>query len=289
MSPFVWALTINKIHRLSYTNLWLDKKYNRGPLVMLEIFRNILAVVFLFILLRQFFSPTISFIVALLVMVVVLFIFSKRIQHFYSRIEHRFLANLNARDQIEGVNEKNDISPWDAHLASFLISPDAPFIGQGLADLQWREKYGINIASIERGKKIIDVPSRLDMLFPFDRIAVIGTDEQLYNFRAVVEPAVEIDEYLPTKKEVSLHKIIVDNHNHLRGKTIRNSKIRELTSGLVVGIERNGERILNPDSGTMFEWEDVIWIVGDRRKIHRLNAEDAAKVENRVTQKEDNR
>lgn len=65
----------------------------------------------------------------------------------------------------------------------------------------------------------------------------------------------------------------MDNHNHLRGKTIRNSKIREQTGGLVVGIERDGERILNPDSTIEFQWEDVIWIVGDWKRIKQLIVE----------------
>lgn len=152
-SPFIWALTIKRIHKSAYTALWLDKKYNRGPLVMLEILRNVLAVIYLFFLLEQLFTPWIAFIVALIVMIIVLVIFSQRLQGFYSRIEHRFLTNLNARNVIEGTDEKNTISPWDAHLAYFVISPDADFIGKSLKELQWREKYGINIASIERGKK----------------------------------------------------------------------------------------------------------------------------------------
>jgi CPA2 family monovalent cation:H+ antiporter-2 len=63
----------------------------------------------------------------------------------------------------------------------------------------------------------------------------------------------------------------VDEHTRLKGKTIRNSGIRERTNGLVVGIERNKERILNPDSNTVFEWGDIVWIVGERKKIQKLN------------------
>ncbi|MEO6813500.1 MAG: TrkA C-terminal domain-containing protein, partial [Ginsengibacter sp.] len=70
--------------------------------------------------------------------------------------------------------------------------------------------------------------------------------------------------------DIILQKIVVDEHNKLKGNTIRASQIRERTNGLVVGIERNKERILNPDSTTMFEWGDIVWIVGDRKKIQRL-------------------
>jgi CPA2 family monovalent cation:H+ antiporter-2 len=191
-------------------------------------------------------------------------------QMFYHRIEKRFLTNLNARSVIEGTDEKNNISPWDAHLAYFVINPNAEFIGKSLAQLSWREKFGINIASIERGKKIIDVPSRAEMLFPYDKISVIGTDEQLQTFRYIIDPVAEGTELATGKEEVSLHKVIVDNHNHLRGKTIRSSKLREQTGGLVVGIERRGSRILNPESTMEFEWDDIIWIVGDWKKIKEL-------------------
>jgi CPA2 family monovalent cation:H+ antiporter-2 len=269
-SPFIWALTIKRIHKSAYTALWLDKKYNRGPLVMLEILRNVLAVIYLFFLLEQLFTPWTAFIVALIVLIIVLVIFSQRLQDFYSRIEHRFLTNLNARNVIEGTDEKNTISPWDAHLAYFVISPDAHYIGKPLMELQWREKYGINIASIERGKKVIDVPSKNEMLFPYDKISVIATDEQLQTFRHVIDPVIDTPKSLPDKEPVTLHKIIVDNHNRLRGKTIRSSNIREQTAGLVVGIERDGQRILNPDSTIEFQWEDVIWIVGDWKKIKQF-------------------
>ena len=273
MAPFIWALTIKKIHKNAYTNLWLDKKYNRGPLVMLEVLRNVLAVVYLFVLLLQLFENWVAFIVAPLVMIIVLLIFSKRLQLFYHRIEHRFLTNLNARNVIEGTDEKNNISPWDAHLAYFIINPNADFIGKVLSELQWREKYGINIASIERGKKVIDVPSKNEMLFPYDKISVIGTDEQLQSFKNIVDPISEATELAQEKQPVTLHKFIVDNHNRLRGKTIRGSNLRELTGGLVVGIERDGKRLLNPDSTLEFEWEDVVWIVGDLNKIRHLMIE----------------
>ena len=71
---------------------------------------------------------------------------------------------------------------------------------------------------------------------------------------------------------MELETIIVDEHNRLKGKTIRESGIREETDGLVVGIERGGDRILNPSSQTILEWGDILWIVGNRRKIRKLSA-----------------
>jgi CPA2 family monovalent cation:H+ antiporter-2 len=72
-----------------------------------------------------------------------------------------------------------------------------------------------------------------------------------------------------------LQKILVDDYAKLKGQDIRSSGLREKTNGLVIGIERNNERILNPDSTTVFEPNDVIWIVGEKKKIQQLKSKDS--------------
>jgi CPA2 family monovalent cation:H+ antiporter-2 len=42
---------------------------------------------------------------------------------------------------------------------------------------------------------------------------------------------------------------------------------------LVIDIERQGKRILNPDSTTVFEWGDIVWVVGVRKKIQQLTGD----------------
>ncbi len=266
-APFFWGLAIRRLHSLAYRNLWLDKKYNHGPLVMLEVVRNLLLVVLVGVMVNQLFNTMIALVAILPVIVIVLLVFARRLNSFYARLEKRFLSNLNQREQMQS-SASNDLSPWDAHMAFFTMPAESTVVGKSLQDLAWREQYGINIAYIERGSLTITAPARSDVLYPFDKMAVIGTDVQLEQFRTVLESAL-----LPSKngeEEITLNKIIVDNHTALRGKTLRTSGIREITNGLVVGIERNGQRILNPDSTTVFEWDDIVWIVGDRKKIDEL-------------------
>ncbi|MBO9203624.1 MULTISPECIES: cation:proton antiporter domain-containing protein [Niastella] len=276
-APFLWALSIRKMHSLSYRNLWLDKKYNHGPLVMLEVVRNLLMVVMVGFMVDLLFGTIIAFVAILPVIVVVLLVFSRRLNSFYARIEKRFLTNLNQREQMQS-SASGDLTPWDAHMAYFTMPPESTVVGKTLVELAWREQYGINIAYIERGSFTITAPARTDVLYPFDKIAVIGTDVQLEQFRSILESAI-----LPAKnveEEITLNKIIVDEHIAVRGKTLRASGIREATNGLVVGIERNGERILNPDSTTVFEWDDIVWIVGERKKIEELKVSGIQKMGN---------
>jgi CPA2 family monovalent cation:H+ antiporter-2 len=168
-------------------------------------------------------------------------------------------------------NPQSDLSPWDAHMIDLEVNPHAEYIGKTLVELAWREQYGVNIAYIKRGDKLIYAPGRNNRLLPFDHVGIIATDDQMQVFKPVFDAEESIEKAENEIDDIILQKIVVDENNRLKGLTIRGSAIRERTNGLVVGIERNKVRILNPDSDMQFEWGDIIWIVGEREKIKRLN------------------
>jgi CPA2 family monovalent cation:H+ antiporter-2 len=163
-----------------------------------------------------------------------------------------------------------DLLPWDAHIVELEVAPEAEYVGKTLMQLAWREKYGINIVYIKRGEKLIHVPGRHNKLLPFDKVGIIATDAQMQTFKPVFDAR---DSTKPAEVEVediTLQKIVVDEHTKLKGLDIRSSGLRERTNGLVIGIERGNRRILNPESNTVFEWDDIVWIVGERKKIQQL-------------------
>jgi CPA2 family monovalent cation:H+ antiporter-2 len=151
------------------------------------------------------------------------------------------------------------------------VNPHAEYIGKPLVELGWREQFGINIAYIKRGDKLIHVPDRNNKLMPFDHVGIIATDEQVQPFKLVFDATESVGPDEVDIAEIALQKILVDEHTKLKGMDIRNSGLRERTNGLVVGIQRGKERILNPDSSTVLEWGDIVWIVGNKQKIQQLS------------------
>lgn len=267
MSPFLYALSIRRIARKAYAHLWLNKKFTRGPLVAIEFLRIALSIFFVAFLITQFYNTWIAVTIAIGLIVVGMFIFNQRLQGFYDRMENRFLFNLNEREQ---ANKKPEILPWDSHLLELTVAPESTLVGQSLVDLAVREKYGINIALIERGKIMIPTPKATERLYPNDKVLVIGSDEQLAAVQTLFDGHVDEDSNSFPKQDMSLQKIVINSKSPVFGQTIRSSGIREQTQGLVVGIERNGERILNPASDLTFENDDIVWIVGNNRKIPAL-------------------
>lgn len=265
MAPFLWALSIRRIQKTAYAHLWLNKKYTRGPLIAIEMFRVILGIFFVGLLMYEFFDTWIATLFALVLVILVMVIFSRKLQSFYNKLETRFMLNLNARE-----NSTLNILPWDTHLTEITVAPESKLIGKTLVELKMREQYGINIAMIERGKINISTPSRDERLYPHDKLLLIGTDEELANVKHLFDGIADENLTSFPKQDMSLQKIVVNSSSKIYGQSIRESGIREQTQGLVVGIERKGERILNPDSNLIFENEDIVWIVGNNKKIPEL-------------------
>jgi len=69
---------------------------------------------------------------------------------------------------------------------------------------------------------------------------------------------------------IALKQLLVDEKFPFLGQSIRTSRIREKTHGLIVGIERNGQRIVNPDPGTVFQKGDVVWLSGEKKLIEHV-------------------
>jgi CPA2 family monovalent cation:H+ antiporter-2 len=269
IAPFLWALTIRRIERLSFTKLWLNTIYNRGPLLLMEILRVTLSVLITGFLLNSFFSLKIALFGAALAIIIVIFFFSKRLQSFYGRIEKRFLRNLNGNKSGDLDNIESNLVPWDGHLSYFDVPPESPSAGKTLTELAWREKYGINVVLIERGQRVIRAPGRDERVYPADRLAVIGTDQQLENFSRHIQAA-DMEDPHDDNEKMGLVQIVIHKNSSLAGKSIRNSGLRANVQGLVVGVERNGMRILNPDSSLTFEDSDVVWIAGNKDLIKKL-------------------
>ena len=280
-SPFLWAIMAKRPEGLSYKELWMEKNYHRGPLVVLETSRVVAGIVIISMWVFQLFSTQTAILVIVPVVVLIFYVLGRRIQKFYQRLEIRFLANLNAREAAAALqNQKNvsntqefrsELLPWDAHIVELEVAPEAEYVGKTLLELAWREKYGINIVFIKRGEKLIHVPGRNNKLLPRDLVGIIATDEQIQKFKPVFDSK---DPVVPSDvdvEDISLQKIVVNEHTKLKGLDIRSSGLRERTNGLVIGIERQGQRILNPESSTVFEWDDIVWIVGEGKKIQELS------------------
>ena len=260
ISPFLWALSLRRVAVKEVAILREERKY-RGPILMMVLLRMVLTLFYIGFLLNIFFSPGIAFI-ALIVAVVVYFVFPKKLNAQYHKIEDHFLRNLNAREVKKIVRSRSDLTPWDGHMSTFTIAPTSNVVGKTLSELKIRELLGVNSAFIKRGEFTINIPNKNERLFPGDEICIIGTDNQVNQFKGYLhQNEIEIPEII--ESDIILKQLELKEEEFI-GKNIRDSQLREKTNALIVGIERSGKRILNPESTMILEKNDILWVVGSK-------------------------
>jgi len=151
-------------------------------------------------------------------------------------------------------------------MSIFEIGKESNLAGKTLEELRIRENLGINIAFIRRGEVTIPIPTKNERLFPGDEICVIGTDEQITQFTTYLEKQVEAANNVD-ETEIVLRQLEISTEDFIQ-KSI--GQFRAKTGGLVVGIERNGNRILNRESHLILEKNDIVWVVGDKKRMNEL-------------------
>ncbi len=185
MAPFLNALLVvkGKFSTL-YIDLWIEKKANRLPLLMLTAFKVLIVALFVMIVIHQLLTinPYVTF--TLVALTIALLFKSQWISEQYMKIETHFLINLN-REQIENqIKEtENEVVSQKDWLDSSLevitgkLLLDSPLNGLDLKETNLREKYATNIFKIQRGEQIINIPRSGEKLLSGDIVNFIITND----------------------------------------------------------------------------------------------------------------
>ena len=277
-APFLWALMFRIPNDISGAELIKDETYNRRKLLVLEISRLALGMFFIGYFAQKCFGT--RFLIAVPIALLLLIIFRKYLKNIYKIIEKRFVFNLHSREiaaaekEAPMTNLKNrlrerssNMSDWDVHLVDLQAPQYAKYIGRTLRELEWREKFGINVIYVKRGEQIMYSPGPNVKIIPFDHVGVFASDEILEKFKPefYAEHIHEIPDV--DVEDIVVEKICIYEDNPLFGKSISNSQIRETTGGMVVAIERDNSRILTPSPDVVFQEYDVIWVVGEKKRL----------------------
>lgn len=265
--PFLWALAVRNPSAL-YGRVVVQPQYKHA-IWAVRIVRLSLAAFIIGFLLDRFFSFSTGIVVTSLILTFLL-VLSNRVQQFYNHIEKRFIENLNQREISEAIINRAELAPWDARITPVIVDIDSYCVGKSLMELRWRELAGINVVMIKRGELHLTVPDKQEIIFPGDELLVLGTDVQIKKLLALIRHHKSVYSRQEQLDEVALHHWTIPPTSSLAGKTIRDSGIREKQKGLVVGIERDGIRILNPESDLIFQTGDNVFIVGDKKRIAQL-------------------
>ena len=272
------AIMMKKNHSAEFQQLWQDNKYNRGPLVSLIILRIILCIGLVMLPVAKLLNIAAGIMLAIAGSVIAIVIFSKRLKKQSILMERHFFTNLTARElekeKNAPINQRfaNHMLERDLHLADFEVKQNSPSMGKTLKELNFRQKCNVNVVTIIRGNRRINIPGGSERLYPFDKLVVVGADSDLEHFRKYLEERYRSQQLsIQESKEVNIEQFFIAEGSHLIGRTILESGIRDKAACLVIGIERGATSIKNPEPTTVFMEGDIVWIVGEHEKVLRLS------------------
>jgi len=263
-TPFFWAILMKKREGHTYS------KDERTSFIALELVRVLVVWALFRLLAFRHLSPRMATSIALLATLAFLLLLSPMLKKIYLAFEKHFIKNFFETETLARESSHSDLAPWDAHIKNLVVPAESEVAGKTLHELRIRENFGISVALIERGELFIAAPGRDEKIFPNDRISLIGSDDKLERFSELINMRKTSSGKIESKN-YTLHRILVTEKMSFAYKTIKKSKLRDKAQGLIAGIERHGERILNPDSNLIILPGDILWIVGDARRINAIN------------------
>ena len=270
MTPFLYGLAItNGNINIHAPKLLKQRASNRWPILSMMIFRILIALGFILAAITGYFKLGGWGIFAVFGAGLLFFIVAKRSFHNISGLEKRFMENFNAREAEERRNKpvtlsvRDKLAGYDIHTQAVQVSPDFAFIGKTLREMPFRKESGINIIKIQRGSRVIEIPSGDEVIFPYDNLLAVGTTAQLQTFEQYMN-----DNIVPAPERGLDTSFIVTNStlgadSFLTGKTLRETDMRR-SGCMIISVLHDNKLITNPGAEFRFSEGDTVWIAGEK-------------------------
>lgn len=268
MMPFLSGMAIGgKDIARSAKKLYQEKESNFWPIFAMAILRILLAMAFVIAMLVSYFKLSYWSILVLVIAGILLFTLGRREMGRFTKVESRFMENLNIKENYHRQNSpvatsvSDKLSGYDVHTQNFVMTANSKFAGKMLKDLNLRHETGANIVKITRGGRAIVIPSGKEMLMPADILLLVGTSSQLQAF----EQLMESNSWTPqeSQPEFELEQITLTASSFLTGKTLGQADMRSYGC-MVISIISNGKIITNPTPDYLFKESDAIWLAGEK-------------------------
>ncbi len=276
IAPFLRAIVMKKNHSNEWKRLWVESSINRIPLMFTIVVRYVIALGFIFYICNYLTRFTNALMICIGAVVVLLMIASRQTKKRSIVMERLFIHNLRSRDIMAQVNgEKKPLYEGrlldrDIHIAEFEVPEDSSWAGKSLRELHLRQLFGVDLSSIRRGSHRLNIPDGEMVIFPGDKLQVIGNDDQLQKFNVSLQSALLPEDMEIEKREMRLSQLIISSTSEFLGKTLIESGIRSKYNCMVVGLEEGQENLTRVSPNRRFEKGDIIWLVGESDDLKKI-------------------
>ena len=276
IAPFLPAIVMKKNHRSEWKRLWVESSINRIPLLSTIVVRFMIALGFIFYICNFLSRFTDALMISIGIVAVLLIIVSRRTKKRSIKMERLFIRNLRSRDieaQVKGTKRplyEGHLLDRDIHISEFEVPEDSTWCGHTLRELNLRQRFGVDMSSIYRGSRRINIPNGDTTIFPCDKLQIIGNDEQTQKFNNALQTELVPEDLDIEKREMKLRQLVISGKSEFCGKTLGESGIRDKYDCMVVGLEEGLESLTKISPSYTFQKGDIIWMVGEEAALQKI-------------------
>jgi|GEM_PF-4742947 len=137
---------------------------------------------------------------------------------------------------------------WNLCVIDCLLPDLADCQGKTIAGLELRARFDCTVVGIERQGFMIPLPPPETVLYPRDKVLLMGTAEQVRAGKRFLSTVSGASTAASVFEEVSMEALRVPEWSAAAGRTLGEIAPARVYGVLVAGINRGGQRILNPSA-----------------------------------------
>jgi CPA2 family monovalent cation:H+ antiporter-2 len=206
---------------------------------------------------------------------VALFVLRRKLIFWHSEMEVELMSVIETGDQKMTSTTAPWLQPhgeWNLHMIDCTLPDLADCQGKQIAELDLRARFGCSVVGIERQGFMIPLPPPEAVLYPRDKVLLMGTTDQVRagrKFLSSVSLGTVSDSVF---EEVRMEAVMVPLWSRAAGKTLGELSPARNHNVQIAGVRRGGMRILNPSAQETLRAGDEILVLGPPVNIESFTA-----------------
>jgi monovalent cation:H+ antiporter-2, CPA2 family len=204
-------------------------------------------------------------VVTAIIAVLALIMLRRKLIYWHSEMEVELLSVIETDERRMTSTTAPWLQPhgeWNLHMVDCTLPDLADVQGKSIAELDLRSRFGCSVVGIERQGFMIPLPTPGAVLYPRDKVLLMGTTEQVEvgrTFLSGVSGAPVADSVF---EEVRMEAVMIPIWSRAAGKTLVELSPAQNHGVQVAGIRRGGLRILNPSAEETLCSGDEVLVLG---------------------------
>jgi CPA2 family monovalent cation:H+ antiporter-2 len=209
------------------------------------------------------------------VAVISLVLLRQRLIYWHSHLEVELQTVISTAEHHGGAAAEPWFRPhaeWNLHILDCVLPDLADAQGSTIAGLELRTRSGCSVVGIERQGYMIPLPAADAVLYPRDRVLLMGTKEQVEEGRKILTAVSDVATGESVIEEVQMQALSVPAWSQALGRTLGELALAQTFAVQVVGINRSGQRILNPAAEETLQAGDELLVLGMQTQLVEFSA-----------------